>query len=334
MTRFSTWGRNGAVTVLCASMVVGGWPASNSWSQPVGLPNIGSSEAAELSPQIEAELGAAIMAQGRRDPTFIDDTEISQYLTEMGRKLAEFAPGGSPQVQLFAVRDPEINAFALPGGFISINSGLVVSSRSESELAGVVAHEIGHVSQRHVARGMTQQKQSGVLMAASMAAALLAALAGGGANLGMGVAAFGQAAAHPGSCNTLAPEAREERRRRQVVALLLPEALARLGEALPLQLEQGDQTTGDLGGRESQGGEDGQRGDLRERQAPGRQGAGRETERLQAAGQERRQGAAPGAARRRRCGGGLRRHVPRRGASGSGAGCAASGLVCRRRSRR
>ncbi len=195
MTRFSTWGHQGTATLLCAALVASSWPVSNSWAQPVGLPNIGSSESSELSPQVEAELGAAIMAQGRRDPTFIDDTEVNQYLTDMGRKLAAFAPGGAPQVQLFAVRDPEINAFALPGGYIGINSGLVVSSRSESELAGVVAHEIGHVSQRHVARGMTQQKQSGMLMAASMAAALLAALAGGGANLGMGVAAFGQAAA-------------------------------------------------------------------------------------------------------------------------------------------
>ncbi len=195
MTRFSSWAYKGTATVLCVSLVAGSWPVSNSWAQPVGLPNIGSSESAELSPQVEAELGAAIMVQGRGDPTFIDDTEVSQYLTEMGRKLADFAPGGVPRVQLFAVRDPEINAFALPGGFIGINSGLVVSSRSESELAGVVAHEIGHVTQRHVARGMTQQKQSGMLMAASLAGALLAGLAGGSANLGMGVAAFGQAAA-------------------------------------------------------------------------------------------------------------------------------------------
>ena len=144
---------------------------------------------------VEAELGAAIMAQGRSDPTFIDDPEVTQYLTTMGRHLASFAPSGNPDVALFAVRDPEINAFAMPGGYIGINSGLVVSSRSESELAGVVAHEIGHVTQRHIARGMTQQNQSGAIMMATLAAALAAALAGGGGNLAVGVAAFGQAAA-------------------------------------------------------------------------------------------------------------------------------------------
>src|SRR5690606_19932491 len=115
--------------------------------------------------------------------------------TTMGRKLASFAPGGVPDVEMFGVRDPQINAFAMPGGFIGVNSGLIVESTSEAELASVLAHEIGHVVQRHIARGMTQQNQSGVVMMASLAAALLTALAGGGGNLAMGVAAFGQAAA-------------------------------------------------------------------------------------------------------------------------------------------
>jgi predicted Zn-dependent protease len=98
-------------------------------------------------------------------------------------------------VELFGVRDPAINAFALPGGYIGVNSGLVVATQTESELAAVLAHEIGHVVQRHVARGMTQGKQTGAIMLASLAGALLAALAGGGGNLAMGVAIFGQAAA-------------------------------------------------------------------------------------------------------------------------------------------
>ena len=113
----------------------------------------------------------------------------------MGRKLAAFAPGAVPEVEMFGVRDPEINAFAMPGGFIGVNTGLIVSSGSESELAAVLAHEIGHVVQRHIARGMTQQSQNSMVMLASLAGALLAALAGGGGNLAMGVAAFGQAAA-------------------------------------------------------------------------------------------------------------------------------------------
>ncbi|WP_459617204.1 beta-barrel assembly-enhancing protease [Bordetella sp. 2513F-2] len=164
-------------------------------AQPVGLPAMGAASSADLSPGLERQLGQAIMAQGRRDPTYIDDVELRQYLTTMGRKLAAYAPGGPPEIEVFGVRDAAINAFALPGGFVGVNSGLIVASDSESELASVLAHEIGHVVQRHIARGMTQQNQNSTVALASMAAALLAALAGGGGNLAMGVAAFGQAAA-------------------------------------------------------------------------------------------------------------------------------------------
>ncbi|MBO1111695.1 M48 family metalloprotease [Bordetella petrii] len=170
-------------------------PVAPALAQPVGLPSMGAASSADLSPALERQLGEAIMAQGRRDPTYINDPELTQYLTTMGRKLAAYSPGTVPDVEMFGVRDPEINAFAMPGGFIGVNSGLIVSSTSESELASVLAHEIGHVVQRHIARGMTQQSQNSVVMMASMAAALLAALAGGSGNLAMGVAAFGQAAA-------------------------------------------------------------------------------------------------------------------------------------------
>ncbi|WP_232462633.1 M48 family metalloprotease [Bordetella genomosp. 9] len=179
--------------LLCASLFAG--PPSSIRAQPVGLPSMGAASADQLSPYTERELGDLIMAQGRRDPTYISDPEIDQYLTSMGRKLANFSPGAVPTVDLFGVRDPEINAFAMPGGYIGVNSGLVVATQSESELAAVLAHEIGHVVQRHIARGMTQHNQSGAIMLASVAGALLAALAGGGGDLAMGVAAFGQAAA-------------------------------------------------------------------------------------------------------------------------------------------
>jgi predicted Zn-dependent protease len=163
-------------------------------AQPVGIPSMGSASSAELSPALERTLGDALMEQGRRDPTYISDPDVGQYLTRLGRKLAAYAPGGVRHIAVFGVRDPRINAFAIPGGYIGVNSGLVVSAQNESELASVLAHEIGHVAQRHIARGMTQQSQNGGIMMASLAAALLAALAGSG-DLAMGVAAFGQAAA-------------------------------------------------------------------------------------------------------------------------------------------
>ncbi|NYT63203.1 M48 family metallopeptidase [Alcaligenaceae bacterium] len=156
---------------------------------------MGSASSAELSPSLERTLGDAIMEQGRRDPSYISDPDVSQYLTNMGRRLAAQAPVSVGQsITVFGVRDSQINAFALPGGYIGINSGLVVTAQSESELASVIAHEIGHVAQRHIARGMTQSTQNSGVMMAALAAALLAALSGSG-DLAMGVAAFGQAAA-------------------------------------------------------------------------------------------------------------------------------------------
>lgn len=164
-------------------------------AQPIGLPSMGAASATDLSPLQERRLGDAIMVQGRMDPSYIGDADLSQYLTELGESLARFAPNGQIPVQIFGLKDPSINAFAMPGGYIGVHSGLIVSSESESELAGVVAHEIGHVSQRHIARGLTQQSQNSGVMMAAVAAALLAAVAGGGADLATGLAAFGQAAA-------------------------------------------------------------------------------------------------------------------------------------------
>jgi len=181
-----------AAALLAASVVL--FPLTHVRAQPAGLPSMGSASSYDLSPALETLLGNAIMEQGRRDPTYLDDPDVTQYLNAMGARLVAHAPEQQQRIRVFGVRDAQINAFALPGGYVGINSGLVVQSQSESELASVVAHEIGHVVQRHIARGMTQQSQSGNIMMASVVGALLAALAGSG-DLAMGVAAFGQASA-------------------------------------------------------------------------------------------------------------------------------------------
>ncbi len=180
--------RAGLALLLAAS------PMALVQAQPMGIPSMGAASGAELSPSLERTLGNAIMEQGRRSPDYVADSDINQYLTDMGRKLARHGPAMAQPVTVFALRDGSINAFALPGGYIGIHSGLITASQSESELASVLAHEIAHVSQRHVARGITQSAQSNHLMIAALAGALLGALAGSG-DLAMGAAAFGQAAA-------------------------------------------------------------------------------------------------------------------------------------------
>src|SRR3546814_17351061 len=100
----------------------------------------------------------------------------------------------------------------MPGGYIGVNSGLVVSTSTESELASVIAHEVGHVVLRHIACGMTEQSQGRGVLLASLVGALLAALSGSG-DMAMGVASFGKAAAtnqQLGFSRSAAQEAKRE----------------------------------------------------------------------------------------------------------------------------
>ncbi|NDC07800.1 MAG: M48 family peptidase [Oxalobacteraceae bacterium] len=142
------------------------------------LPDLGGGDSAELSPLQERKLGEDIMNSIRRDPAYMGDLPTLDYLNALGNSLLAATPDARGEADydffFFAVRDPSLNAFALPGGFIGANSGLVLAAQSESELASVMAHEIGHVSQRHIARMVGNQKQDSLLPIAGL---LLGALA-------------------------------------------------------------------------------------------------------------------------------------------------------------
>ena len=140
------------------------------------LPNLGDVSQATISPHQERELGLQIMSEIRADPSYLDDAEIAGYLTHLGNRLILNSNEAHPdqEFEFFALRDPTINAFALPGGFMGFNSGLILTAQSESELAGVMAHEIAHVTQKHLARMIAGQKYS---MLTSLVAAAVAILA-------------------------------------------------------------------------------------------------------------------------------------------------------------
>lgn len=141
-----------------------------------GLPELGEAAQADLSPQLERRIGEQIMRDFRlRDPAYVDDPEIQAYLNELGGRLAAASPEAQQDFQFFAVRDNSLNAFALPGGFVGVHTGLITAAQSESELAGVLAHEISHVTQRHIARMIGKQKDVGLLSMAAMVVAILAA---------------------------------------------------------------------------------------------------------------------------------------------------------------
>jgi predicted Zn-dependent protease len=159
------------------------------------LPDIGNPAGAAITKDDEYRMGAMIMRQLRDQNAIIDDPEVNEYLREIGARIAAQTPDGGKQFHFFAVRDGDINAFALPGGFIGINYGTILASKNESELASVMAHEVAHVTQRHIARTVEAQgKQSITSAAAILAAILVGAIAGGGGDAMMGAIAAAQGA--------------------------------------------------------------------------------------------------------------------------------------------
>ncbi|HET9404465.1 MAG TPA: M48 family metalloprotease [Burkholderiales bacterium] len=158
-----------------------------------GLPELGDAAQSGFTPLQERRLGESIMREIRADRTYYDDAEATDYLAGLGNRLVARSADARQEFDFFLIRDGQINAFALPGGFIGVNTGLLLASQSESELASVMAHEIAHVTQRHIAGMIAQQKQSTVTALASLAAALLLSRVSGDA--AQAAFAFGQAGA-------------------------------------------------------------------------------------------------------------------------------------------
>jgi beta-barrel assembly-enhancing protease len=156
------------------------------------LPDLGGPGEVALSPQTERKLGESIVQDIRAHETaFVEDDEVEEYLGTIGARLTAVMAGARYDFQFFLLRDPVVNAFALPGGFVFVHTGLIAIADSESELASVIGHELGHVTQRHIARMFAQQQQVQMPMMVALAAALL--LARSRPDLASGAAAATQA---------------------------------------------------------------------------------------------------------------------------------------------
>src|SRR3989338_8425639 len=140
-----------------------------------GLPDLGDVSQAALTPLQERQIGHQSMMQIRASKQFLDDAEINDYLNRLGYKLVENSAEPGQGFEFFAIDDYNINAFAMPGGFIGVNSGLLLTVQSESELAAVLSHEIAHVTQHHLARIIAGQQSDGLKSMAALAVAILAA---------------------------------------------------------------------------------------------------------------------------------------------------------------
>jgi predicted Zn-dependent protease len=155
-----------AATLACLMTLTG-------WQMPaqaqVRLPSLGESASQDLSIGTERRVGEEIMRDIRRDPQYLDDPVLTAYLESVFRPLVAAARRlGNIDADTdhafawepFLVRDPSVNAFALPGGYIGVHLGMIAITATADQLASVLAHELSHVTQRHIARGIAPQRRA------------------------------------------------------------------------------------------------------------------------------------------------------------------------------
>lgn len=156
------------------------------------LPDLGSSAEALLSPQEAQDYGASMLRQMRALGMVVDDPLLDDYINDLGYRLVAACSDPKEHFAFFIAKDPQINAFAAPGGYIAVNSGLITITRSESELAGVIAHEIGHITQKHLQRAFEASKKDAPLMALVLLGAIAASAGSRSGDAPMAVLAGGQ----------------------------------------------------------------------------------------------------------------------------------------------
>jgi predicted Zn-dependent protease len=172
--------------LLCAGLTL----SAAAQDKDVRLPDLGSSANALISPQEAQDYGAAMLRQMRALNMVLDDPMLDDYINDLGYRLVSGSEKPKEHFQFFIASDNVINAFAAPGGYIAVNSGLIIITNSESELAGVIAHEIGHITQNHLQRAFEASKKDTPLMALILLGAI-AAGAGAGAGDAAGAIMMG-----------------------------------------------------------------------------------------------------------------------------------------------
>lgn len=149
-------------------------------AQESRLPDIGSSAGEVISPAQQEEYGAMTLSQLRHYGYVLEDPLIDSWLVSMGNRLAVSSETPRQPFTFFMLRDRQINAFATLGGYIGVNAGLVLTARTEDEVAGVLSHEIAHVTQSHVLRAVERSKRDSVPILLAMLGAIAVAQASGG----------------------------------------------------------------------------------------------------------------------------------------------------------
>jgi predicted Zn-dependent protease len=175
----------------------------------VNLPALGDASD-DFGVGAERRLGDRIMREVRRDPAYLDDPQLGEYLQTLwqplvaaARRKGEITPDLDARLawEAFLVRDRSVNAFALPGGFVGVHLGLIALTQSRDELASVLAHELTHVTQRHIARGFANSRRQSLIAVAGMILGLLAASRANSGDAASAAIAGSQAVAIQGELN-------------------------------------------------------------------------------------------------------------------------------------
>ena len=196
-------GKRVAGATLILLLAVQTLPAGAQMRSGPELPDMGSPADTVLTPEQEREIALSVIEQIRRAGKLVTDPEINEYVANVGQRLAYRAQSEGHRFHFFVVNDASINAFALPGGYIGVHTGLIEATANESELAGVLAHEIAHVTQRHISRQFQAMRGTGLMSMAMMVGALLVGslLGGDGSDLMQGSLMAGSAMAQQRQIN-------------------------------------------------------------------------------------------------------------------------------------
>ena len=202
--------RRFGVLGVCAALL---WPVAPAQAQLNShrLPNLG--DGADVPLGVERRLGESIAREIYRDPDYLDDPVLGDYVQSIwqillasARQRGELTPELEQQFawEVSLIRDRSINAFALPGGYLGVHLGLISTVSSADELASVLAHELSHVTQRHIARMIAQQGKQGPMLMGAMILGMLAAsrsVNSSSISAGNALLVGGQAAAIQGQLN-------------------------------------------------------------------------------------------------------------------------------------
>ena len=200
------WHRPLTTLLACALAL----PAPIAASAQVRLPALGESASDDLSVAAEKRVGEQIMREGRRDPTYLDDAVLLDYLQSIWAPLVAAArERGDIDAdtdrafawEAFLLSERSVNAFALPGGYVGMHLGLIAVTTTRDQLASVMAHELAHVTQRHIARSIAPSSRASMIGLAAIILGVLAASRGASADVANAAITGGQAAAIQGQLN-------------------------------------------------------------------------------------------------------------------------------------